>query len=285
MATRIVVGVDGSPSSVAALRFAASEAALRGAGVLAIYALEVPTVPWPGLTGVVGTALEEANRVFGHAVEEAFAGAPPSVPFERRVEERAPAEALIEAASDADLLVVGSRGRGGFAGLLLGSVGQQVAHHAPCPVAIVRERASWEPGSVLAGVDGSEGSKVALRWADEEARLRGTQLVALHAWAPGWEVTPGLVPMPLPAETLRSDIERFLDEVVADVLGAERAPEVERRLVETPAAFGLVRAATAGDLLVVGSRGHGGFAGLLLGSVGQQVAHHAPCPVVIVRGA
>jgi nucleotide-binding universal stress UspA family protein len=281
----IAVGVDGSPASVAALRFAAEEAALRNTGVLAVYALEVPTVPWPGLMGIVGTALEEANRVFGHAVDEAFGDAGPAVPFERRVEERSPAEALIEAAASADLLVVGSRGRGGFSGLLLGSVSQQVAHHAPCPVAIVRERASWEPGSVLAGVDGSEGSKVALRWADEEARLRGTQLVALHAWAPGWEVTPGLVPMPLPAETLRSDVERFLEEVVTDVLGAERAPEVERRLVETPAAFGLVRAAGTGDLLVVGSRGHGGFAGLLLGSVGQQVAHHAPCPVVVVRGA
>jgi len=77
MVTRIVVGVDGSPESVAALRFAAEEGSLRAARVLALYALEVPTVPWPGLTGIVGTALEEANRVFGRAVEEAFGDTAP----------------------------------------------------------------------------------------------------------------------------------------------------------------------------------------------------------------
>jgi len=279
----IVVGVDGSSESIAALRFAVDEGVLRQTDVLALYALEVPTLPWPGLTGLVGTALEEANRVFNHAIEEAFGGTVPATPFARRVVEKAPAEALVEAAADADLLVVGSRGHGGFAGLLLGSVGQQVAHHAACPVAIVREGLAGKLGAVLVGVDGSESSKDALRWADEEARLRAVPLVALHAWAPAFQVGPGLIPMPLPVETLKADVEAFLDAVVVEVLGAERAVEVERRLVETPAAFGLVRAAAAGDLLVVGSRGHGGFAGLLLGSVSQQAASHAPCPVVIVR--
>ncbi|HUP33418.1 MAG TPA: universal stress protein [Gaiellaceae bacterium] len=279
----IVVGVDGSKESIAALRFAVEEGALRQTGVLALYALEVPTVPWPGLTGLVGTAREEANRVFGHAIEEAFAGAMPEVPFERKVVEKSPAHALVEAAAEADLLVVGSRGHGGFAGLLLGSVSQQCAHHAPCPVAIIREHVPAERGSVLVGIDGSEDSKEALRWADEEARLRGATLLVLHAWAPGFQVGPGLMPMPLPVETLKADVEAFLDAVVVEVLGEERASEVERRLVETPAAFGLVKAASPRDLIVVGSRGHGGFAGLLLGSVSQQVAHHATCPVVIAR--
>ena len=131
----IVVGVDGSSESIAALRFAIDEGALRHAEVLALYALEMPALPW---TGHAETALEEVNRVFDHAIGEAFGGAAPATSFARRVVEKAPAEALVEAAADADLLVVGSRGHGGFAGLLLGSVGQQVAHHAPCPVVVVR---------------------------------------------------------------------------------------------------------------------------------------------------
>lgn len=282
MAT-IVVGVDGSEQSVAALRFAVGEAALRGAGVTAVYALEVPTVPWPGLTGLVGTALEEANHVLGRAIDRAFAGVLAEVPLEREVVEKSPAAALLEAAAGGDLLVVGSRGRGGFAGLLLGSVSLQCALHATCPVAIVRERPAAERGAILVGVDGSGASLEALRWGDEEARLREAPLVALHAWAPGFEVGPGLVPIPLPVATLKADIEAFLDATVVEALGEERAREVERRIVETPAAFGLVKASSPADLVVVGSRGRGGFAGLLLGSVGQQVAHHARCPVVIVR--
>jgi nucleotide-binding universal stress UspA family protein len=279
----VVVGVDGSRESTAALRFAVEEAALRGTGVRALYAVEVPTVPWPGLTGLVGTALEEAGHVFARAVDEALGGAEPEVPFEREVVERSPAEALVEAAAGADLLVVGSRGRGGFAGLLLGSVSQQVTHHAPCPVAVVRHPPAAERRAVLVGVDGSEHSREALRWADEEARLSGAPLVVVHAWAPAFEAMPGLVPLPEPVGSLEAEVETFVDAAVADVLGESRATTVERRIVGVPAALGLVDAASPGDLLVVGSRGRGGFTGLLLGSVGQQVAHHAPCPVVVVR--
>jgi nucleotide-binding universal stress UspA family protein len=271
----IVVGVDGSKESVAALRFAVEEGGLRRTGVLAVYAIHG--------TGHSGTVLQEATRVFEGASQEAFGGPPPDVSFERLVEERQPAEALLEAAAGAELLVVGSRGRGGFAGLLLGSVSQQVAQHAPCPVAIVRELPSERRGAILVGVDGSEQSKDALRWGDEEARLRGTGLVALHGWAPPFSVGPGLVPMPVLLDVPEADVEAFLDGVLVEVLGEERSSTVERRVVQTPAALGLVEAASAGDLLVVGSRGHGGFTGLLLGSVSQQVAHHAPCPVVVVR--
>lgn len=283
----IVVGVDGSQESLDALAWAVGEARLRGASLRVVTAWRPPWAYAFDAPAAVRPELEDALRNVGERViEDALAavlgGRKSDVEVERRVVPEPPVEALL-AAAGADLLVVGSRGRGGFTGLLLGSVSQQCAHHAPCPVAIIREQVPAERGSVLVGIDGSKESKEALCWADEEARLRGAPLHVLHAWAPGFQVGPGLMPMPLPVETMKADAEAFLDAVVVEALGEERAVEVERRLVEAPAAFGLVRAASPRDLVVVGSRGQGGFAGLLLGSVSQQVAHHATCPVVILR--
>lgn len=148
---RIVVGVDGSAGSLAALRFALEEARLRGATLHAVLAWRLPLyegVPGPFVVELpAGTAppLEEARaalqreaeRVLDEAVREGAGGAGPGVEIRREAVEAAPAEALLEAARGADLLVVGSRGHGGFAGLLLGSVGLRCARQAPCPVAIV----------------------------------------------------------------------------------------------------------------------------------------------------
>ena len=140
--------------------------------------------------------------------------------------------------------------------------------------------------AIVVGVDGSGQSREALRWALEEARLRGTGVHVVHAWSlPIGGVSPGLGAS-FDAELLdglRRDAEQLVERVLADV--ADAGVELESSVAEGPAAPALVEAADGADLLVVGSRGHGGFAGLLLGSVSQQAAHHAPCPVVIVRGA
>jgi nucleotide-binding universal stress UspA family protein len=137
---------------------------------------------------------------------------------------------------------------------------------------------------VVVGVDGSEASRHALSWAAEEARLRGARLVVVHAWTvPVAMAAPGLVPVPLDPEEWRAEAEQLLEREVDETLGADPGLPVERLAVPGSSAGALVDAAEGADLLVVGSRGHGGFAGLLLGSVSQQCAHHAPCPVVIVR--
>ena len=157
--------------------------------------------------------------------------------------------------------------------------------------------ASDARGVVVVGVDGSAGARAALRWAIAEARLRGARLRAIHAWAPDYgagylgggyasmgggygylaaDVGDYLSGMRQVAEEM---LERATDETAAPADGVE----IEREVIEGVAAQVLVEAAGAGDLLVVGSRGHGGFAGLLLGSVSQQCAHHARCPVVIVH--
>jgi nucleotide-binding universal stress UspA family protein len=145
-------------------------------------------------------------------------------------------------------------------------------------------------GRIVVGIDGSDASKEALSWALAEARLRGDTVVAVHAW-----MTPYTVPAALPgapmtpvddgmAEAIRNGAEALLAETVAEA-GAAGDVTIEKRVVEGPAATALIEAAKGAELLVVGPRGHGGFTGLLLGSVSDQVVNHAPCPVVIVRAA
>jgi nucleotide-binding universal stress UspA family protein len=140
---------------------------------------------------------------------------------------------------------------------------------------------------IVVGVDHSAGAKAALRFALEEARLRQARLCAVHAWHISY-VGAGYLAISQPAldtegyqirAAAEAALEATLDEVVSDADDVE----IERRVVEGAPAPVLVDASRAADLLVVGSRGHGGFTGLLLGSVSQQCAHHAECPVVIVR--
>jgi nucleotide-binding universal stress UspA family protein len=135
---------------------------------------------------------------------------------------------------------------------------------------------------IVVGVDGSEESKAALRWAVEEARLRGAPLRAVYAWSLPYVEGLGLAPTEDELESHERDGRGLLDAVIAEV-GSEGV-DIERAAVQGGPARVLVEAAEGADLLVVGSRGHGGFTGLLLGSVSQQCAHHATCPVVIVRG-
>jgi nucleotide-binding universal stress UspA family protein len=142
---------------------------------------------------------------------------------------------------------------------------------------------------IVAGVDGSDGSREALRWAVDEGRLRGARVVALHAWE--LPLAPAAV-SPAPRLDLVGAVtelhERALQLVTAlveEVAGGDSTIAVEPVALEGPAAPALIDAARDADLLVVGSRGHGGFTGLLLGSVSQQCVHHAPCPVVVHRRA
>jgi nucleotide-binding universal stress UspA family protein len=148
-------------------------------------------------------------------------------------------------------------------------------------------------GRVVVGVDGSAGSVAAIRLALEEARLRGAALRAVHAWSmPVYVGAPEPFLLEFPTRTppvedalvgLERRARRILDDAIATALdGSEPGVEIEPVVVEGRAAEALVDAAKDADLLVVGARGHGGFRGLLLGSVSEQVAHHATCPVLIV---
>jgi nucleotide-binding universal stress UspA family protein len=134
---------------------------------------------------------------------------------------------------------------------------------------------------IVVGVDGSEPSKAALRWALDEARLRGATLRVVYAWSLRYVTAAGIAVPGVDPEQVRADGEEMLDSLLGEL--PVDGLDVERVAIEGGPASVLVEAAEGAELLVVGSRGHGGFAGLLLGSVSQQCAHHAPCPVVIVR--
>ena len=139
---------------------------------------------------------------------------------------------------------------------------------------------------IVVGVDGSDESKEALRWALEEARLRDATVRAVYAWRDPYVLAPGFgLPEDFEFDALRERAVETLDAVVAEVAGKTSHVPVEGVVAEGPAGSVLVQAAEGAELLVVGSRGHGGFVGLLLGSVSQQCVTHAPCPVLVVRGS
>jgi nucleotide-binding universal stress UspA family protein len=141
-------------------------------------------------------------------------------------------------------------------------------------------------GKIVVGIDGSDASVAALRWALEEARLRGLKIVAVHAHTlPHVSTTSqALHLIETGLDAYRAAGAEILERALADAEAADDV-DVERRVIEGPPASALLDAAEDAELLVVGSRGHGGFAALLLGSVSEQCAHHSPCPVVIVRSA
>jgi nucleotide-binding universal stress UspA family protein len=138
---------------------------------------------------------------------------------------------------------------------------------------------------IVVGIDGSEGAAHALRWALEEAKLRKTGILAVHAWT--MPAPPGMMGLYTESlqdpETFRVAVEKAMESFVDEALPERDGTPVELRIMQGSPAEALVAAAQGAEMLVVGSRGHGGFASLLLGSVSQQCAHHASCPVTIVR--
>ena len=192
-----------------------------------------------------------------------------------------PSQALLDVAADASLLVVGARGIGGFGGLLLGSVSRQVLHGARRPVAVVRDVAARAGGPVVVGVDGSDPSRRALQWAVDHARLARLPLVAVHAWHLPAVASGFPTSWPDPAE-LAPGADRFLRQQLELVDTSDLTEPVWCRAVADRAGAALVDASSHASLVVVGSRGHGRLTNAVLGSVSDQVAHHATSPVVVI---
>jgi nucleotide-binding universal stress UspA family protein len=286
----VVVGVDGSDTAAAAVTWAAGEAGLRHRPLHVVHAFVWPMVSVPlGGTREWPALRDAADRVLAAAVRHAETAAP-DVPVSGEVVSGevvsgGAAEVLVAQSDGAELLVVGSRGLGGFTGLLLGSVGVQTAAHAACPVVVVRpDEGDPAPGPVVVGVDGSPGSDAAIGFASEAAQRYGRELVAVLAWTEPTASFPGdVLPLVWDVDEIEADEAKALSEALAG--WRTRYPDlpVRERVMRGSAAQALVTAAAGADLLVVGARGRGGFGGLLLGSVSQRVLHHAPCPVAVVR--
>jgi nucleotide-binding universal stress UspA family protein len=299
---RIVVGVDGSESGARALRWAVAEAARRGWSLDAVHAWREPflTASPFVVADAEADALVEAARM---ALDDAIAAAnidegATGVDVGRVLARGGAAAALLDASEGADLLVVGSRGRGGFARVLLGSVSHQVVHHAACAVVVVPAPRDGEDrgggpagppaGPVVVGIDGSAASAAALRWALARPAAPGgpaEPVRAVLAWSYLDQHDHGFDPSYGEADALLV-LERVVGEARAAVApppgGVERPVQTE--VVNGLPAEVLLDASDGASLIVVGARGTGGFEDLLLGSVGTHLVHHAAVPVVVVRG-
>ncbi|WP_278265362.1 universal stress protein [Nocardia sp. AG03] len=273
----VVVGVDESEQSRIALRWAAEHAHRHRAPLRIVYAIDVPVEFGPGVVA----PLFDTERLRAHGESVVAAAATQAaehaeVTISTLAQEGPPVAVLREQSRSALLVVVGSRGLGALRRTLLGSVSTSLARHAECPVAVIPETEPGARGAVVVGVDGSACSAEAVALAFDEAARRDARLVAVHAWSEffRYDARP----------TMQTQGESVLAESLAGY--AEKYPDVavERVVVEDRPAAAVLAAAADAQLIVVGSHGRGGFAGMTLGSVAQAVLHGADCPLIITRG-
>ncbi len=284
----IVVGIDDSPAARVAVQWAARDAELRNVPLTLVHAVSPEVTTWlrtPVPAGVMRWQQDHGRRLVDEAlkvVEEASQDSGPAG-IHSEILASAAVPTLIDLSKEAELVVTGSQGSGRWPGRLLGSVSSGLLRHAHCPVAIIHDEDTSidhpDQKPVLLGIDGSPASESATAIAFDEASRRRVGLVALHAWSdldesewPGvdWPATQSMA-----------------EEVLAERLAGwhEQYPDVHvtRVVVQAQPARQLAQRSEEAQLVVVGSRGRGGFAGMLVGSVGETVAQMARVPVIVAR--
>jgi nucleotide-binding universal stress UspA family protein len=284
----IIVGIDDSPAARVAVQWAARDAELRNIPLTLVHAISPEVSTWlttPLPAGVMRWQQDHGRRLVDEGLklvkEVCQRSGPAGIHTEILASGAVPT--MINLSKDAEMVVAGSQGSGRWPGRLLGSVSSALLRHAHCPVAIVHEEDPSTPtpvqAPVLVGIDGSPASELATAIAFDEASRRQVGLVALHAWSdldvsewPGvdWPATQSMA-----------------EEVLAERLAGwqEQYPDVQvtRTVVQAQPARQLVQQSDGAQLVVVGSRGRGGFAGMLVGSVGETVAQMARVPVIVAR--
>lgn len=282
----VVVGVSGSKSSREAVRWAADDAARRRAPLQIVHALFTPLDYGPGLSygpADFGRLESEGMRLLETARQLAHELAPEIEVSTELI--RAPkGPALIDRSKDAQMMVIGGSGLRALTRGIHGSLGSALTRHAHCPVAVLHFHSNdpWDLSrprrAVVVGVDGSDNSMPAIEVAFEEASLRGARLIALHAWSEDsrylhvgdWAAVEA-AEQALLAESLAGFAERYPD------------VEVERIVVESQPFRHLYDFSEDAELLVVGSHGRGGFAGMTLGSTSQALLNAVSCPMIVAR--
>ncbi|GID32569.1 universal stress protein [Paractinoplanes brasiliensis] len=280
----IVVGADGTESSTIAVDWAAREAHRRNLPLRIVHAFDFD---WQGARYNIGTDfIDMARKVAEAVVAAAWDRArdiAPDITIETETVIGSATPRLLEVAGEAESIVVGSRGRGGFTGLLLGSVSQRVATHAACPVVVVRGHSAAD-GPIAAGVDESPAADLVLETAFDAATEQNCPLTVVRAYLPViplWlsDVAPPTVDTP---EQDAAENERLDEQLVP---WRAKYPDVPVTTVVTheSAAYALERESRRSRLVVVGNRGHGLLAGAFLGSTTLQLLHHAGSPVLVTR--
>ncbi|MEA9984865.1 universal stress protein [Subtercola sp. RTI3] len=293
----IVVGVDGSRSSVAALAFAKEYAERRHGRLRAVSVWSYPIsynplpVTWSPEKDAEFQLRMASKEVFGHVLPDWY---------EQTVREGSAARNLLDESRTADALIVGSRGHGGFAGLLLGSVSAQCAAHSHCPAIVIHadhtaagagagsdqteHPLSARGGALVVGYDGSANADDALAWALAAAEDLGAPVTVVRTWSIDR----------IPRESIdefghghsfddvTAQVRRDLVSETQSLIDAHPRVAVTLQAVLSQPAEELIRRSKDASMVVVGSRGRGGFVGLLLGSVSAECASHGMCPVVVV---
>ncbi|PZG18245.1 universal stress protein [Nonomuraea aridisoli] len=272
MTGQIVVAVDGSAPAAAAVEWASADARRRGLDLRIVHVGE----PWP-----YDENAEYCRTTLENAVERVRA-LTDGVKIETELLAGNVIEQLIGESARADTLVLGSRGLGGFTGMVVGSIGMGVAGHASGPVVVVRAPAEVVHGRVVVGYDGSEHSRAAMEYAIEQARARHAELRVVSAWQAPLPAPYALAYAPL-IEQITEEENREAHARVAPWLESNPDLVITHEMPRAHPVAALIQAAETADLVVVGSRGRGGFASAVLGSVSHGVLHHVTCPVAVVR--
>ena len=294
----VVVGVDGSSSSGSAIQWAAHEAKMRNVPLTLVHVAVTPSwgpAPWLlsnnplPLPADEDPALEKSTRkIIADSIkiaEDSIHGAD-LLEIRSEIFFSVPVPTLVDLSKDAQMVVVGRRGQHRLRGVLLGSVSTGMMHHAHCPVAVIGDAApigpkdSWRP--VVVGIDGSPASELATAIAFDEASWRRVDLVAMHAWRDP-DLSKGLSGLSMEWSAQQSIASKNLAERLAG--WRDRYPDVivHPRVVWNNPASHLLDEAKSAQLVVVGSHGRGGFAGMVLGSVSTAVAQAARIPVIVAR--
>ncbi|HWO63137.1 MAG TPA: universal stress protein [Umezawaea sp.] len=285
-ATPIVVGVDGSESSLEAVVWAVRECERHQVSLRLVHVCAVPAVDYPDFMlskNRVREAFEDQGLAVLAAASTAGTDAASDVEVETALVSGDVIPMLLEESRTARMVVLGSRGLGGFTGQLVGSTAVGLSAHGRCPVVVARGNPA-DDGPVVVGVDGSPASEAAIGFAFEAASTRGVPLTAAMTW------TDFVVDSPYSGMRLAIDwarVEEAEQRLLAERLAGwqEKFPDVhvDRLVLRDRPVRALLRLAETAQLLVVGSRGHGGFGGMLLGSTSQALVYHAPCPLAVVR--